>query len=80
MQKAHRAHRPTLTSDEGDKDFWERDMSKLLEEDPGLREDVCKLFRKVEGGSGVHVIMQGQIMYQRVACLLYVKQFTMSCR
>ena len=53
MQKAHRAHRPTLTSDEGDKDFWERDMSKLLEEDPGLREDVCKLFRKVEGGSGV---------------------------
>ena len=53
MQKAHRAHRPTLTSDEGDKDFWKRDMSKLLEEDPGLREDVCKLFRKVEGGSGV---------------------------
>ena len=53
MQKAHRAHRPTLTSDECDKDFWERDMSKLLEEDLGLREDVCKLFRKVEGGSGV---------------------------
>ena len=53
MQMAHRAHAPTLASNEGDKDFWERDMSKLLEEDLGLREAVCQLFRKVEGGSGV---------------------------
>ena len=53
MQMAHRTHRPSLASSEGDKDFWERDMSKLLEEDLGLREAVCQLFRKVEGGSGV---------------------------
>lgn len=53
MQMAHRTHRPSLASSEGDKDFWERDMSKLFEEDLGLREAVCQLFRKVEGGSGV---------------------------
>ena len=50
---AHRALTSTLASNEGDKDFWERDISKLLEEDLGLRMAVCKHFRKVEGGEGV---------------------------